>query len=99
MPPATARPACSPAAEATNPPINGPKPKPSAIALEPTPKMVAWMMRGVSRPIMAPNAGINEPVTKLLITKVAISRAGVVAMAVPSKVRPISAAAAVVTVR
>ena len=61
--------------------------------------MVAWMLRGVSRPIMAPNAGINAPATKLLITKVAMSSGGVPARAVANKVKPIRTDAVLVTVR
>src|SRR5256886_15642057 len=77
-----------PAAEATIPPSSGPSPKPSAMALDPTPKTVACTIAGDSSPIIAPNAGIKAPLKKLATTNATIRTTGVAAGAPPSKTNP-----------
>ena len=89
---ATTSPARIPAAEATIPPSSGPSPKPSAMALDPTPKTVACTIAGDSSPIIAPKAGIKAPLKKLAITKAMIRTTGAVAVAAPNKASPRSRA-------
>jgi len=50
-------------------------PKPRATALELNPKTLAWTWLGVCSPIMAPNAGISAPKSRLASTKAATSSA------------------------
>src|SRR2546429_4522712 len=85
---ATTSPARIPAAEATIPPSSGPSPKPSAMALDPTPKTVACTIAGDSSPIIAPNAGIKAPLKKLATTNATIRTTGVAAVAAPGQTNP-----------